>query len=196
MAIFFYYLGQMCLKIHNYPIKKNGKIVTLRYLAVNITEHENKLHALTGKEYHYRQFFLNSPIPYQSLNNEGVILDVNPAWEKNTGYYHEEIVGKYFKSILDDDSQEKFKKNFSLYKEKGEINNVDLKLRKKNGDTIYVHYFGKVEYADDGTFLRSHAVFTDITAQKKAEETLKNRRKDSESLMQPKINFSLSLPMI
>jgi len=183
------YGEKVILKIHNYPIKENGEIVALRCLAVNITEHEKKLHALISKKYHYRQFFINSPIAYQSLNNEGVIIDVNPAWEKTTGYYHEEIVGKYFKSILDDDSQEKFKKNFRLYKEKGEINNVDLKLRKKNGDTIYVHYFGKVEYADDGTFLRSHAVFTDITAQKKAEETLKKSEKRFRELNATKDKF-------
>ncbi|MDY6801862.1 MAG: PAS domain-containing sensor histidine kinase [Bacteroidota bacterium] len=183
------YEEEIILKIQNYPIKENGKIVALRCLAVNITEQENKLQALRDKEYHYRQIFLNSPIAYQSLNNEGIIIDVNPAWEKTTGYCYKEIVGKQFKSILDDGYKEKFKKKFRLYKEKGEINNVDLKLRKKNGDTIYVHYFGKVEYADDGTFLRSHAVFTDITAQKKAEETLKKSEKRFRELNATKDKF-------
>ena len=177
------------LKIHNYPIKENGKVVALRCLAVNITEQENKISALTGKEYHYRQIFLNSPIAYQSLNNKGIIMDVNPAWEETMGYRHDEIVGKNFKSILDKPYQSKFEKAFAVFKEKGEARNIEFKLKKKNGGLIFGSYNGKVEYANDGTFLRSHCVFTDITAQKKAEETLKNSERKFRELNATKDKF-------
>ena len=133
------------LKIHNYPIKENGKVVALRCLAVNITEQENKISALTGKEYHYRQIFLNSPIAYQSLNNKGIIMDINPAWEQTMGYRYDEIIGKSFKSILDDEYQSKFDKIFTDFKEKGEVRNIEFKLKKKNGGLIFGRYNGKVE---------------------------------------------------
>jgi len=177
------------LKIHNYPIKENGKVVALRCLAVNITEQENKISALTGKEYHYRQIFLNSPIAYQSLNNKGIIMDINPAWEQTMGYRYDEIIGKSFKSILDDEYQSKFDKIFTDFKEKGEVRNIEFKLKKKNGGLIFGRYNGKVEYANDGTFLRSHCVFTDITAQKKAEETLKNSERKFRELNATKDKF-------
>jgi len=165
---------EIILKIHNYPIKKDGEIVALRCLAINITEQENKIRALTGKEYHYRQIFLNSPIAYQSLNIEGIIMDVNPAWEETMGYRHDEIVGKSFKSILAKNYHSKFDNAFAVFKEKGETRNIEFKLKKKNGDLIFGSYNGNAEYAEDGTFLRSHCVLTDITAQKQAEETLKS----------------------
>ncbi|MEE4196750.1 MAG: PAS domain-containing sensor histidine kinase [Bacteroidales bacterium] len=180
---------EIILKIHNYPIIENGEIVALRCLAVNITEQENKIHTLTGKEYHYRQIFLNSPIAYQSLNNEGIIIDVNPAWEDATGYRHEEIVGKPFRSILPEPYKVKFEKSYILFKETGEARDVEFKLQKKDGITIEVNYNGKAEFAEDGTFLRSHCVFNDITSQKQAEETLKNSEKRFRELNATKDKF-------
>lgn len=180
---------EIILKIHNHPIKEDGKIVALRCLAINITEQENKLHALTGKEYHYKQIFLNSPIAYQSTNSEGIIIDVNPAWEKTVGYRHEEIIGKSLKSILHEDYQAKFDETYAIFKEKGEVNNIEFKIKKKDGHLIYVSYYGKIEYAQNGTFLRTHCVFTDITAQKLAEETLKKSEKKFKELNATKDKF-------
>ncbi|MFW5721610.1 MAG: PAS domain-containing sensor histidine kinase, partial [Bacteroidota bacterium] len=180
---------EIILKIHNYPIKKDGKIVALRCLAVNITEQENKLRALTGKEYHYKQIFLNSPIAYQSTNSEGIIIDVNPAWEKTVGYSHEEIVGKSLKFIFPEDYHAEFNKIYATFKAKGEVNNIEFKIKKKDGHLIYVSYYGKVEYAQDGTILRTHCVFTDITTQKQAEERLKKSEKKFRELNATKDKF-------
>ncbi|MGM0406928.1 MAG: PAS domain S-box protein [Bacteroidota bacterium] len=181
--------NEIVFKIHNYPIKKNGEIVALRCLAINITDQEKQIHALTGKEYHYRQIFLNSPIAYQSLNKDGILINVNPAWEKIIGYKHEEIVGKSLKYILHDDYKQKFDETFLKFKEKGDINHAQYKLKRKDGEIIDVEYNGKVEYSPDGNYVRSHCVLSDITSQIQAEKTLKRSEKRFRELNATKDKF-------
>ncbi|MCB2195315.1 MAG: PAS domain-containing sensor histidine kinase [Bacteroidetes bacterium] len=164
--------NERIFEIYNTHIKKNGKIDALRCIAIDITEKEKRHKILTSQEKHFRQIFQNFPLPYQSLNNEGEIIDVNPAWEELMGYSRTEIVGKHFEYILTEPNKSKFKKAFNIFKEKGIVSNVSFELMKKDGSTMHANYHGKIEYSDQKKFIRSHCVFSDITLQKKAENTL------------------------
>lgn len=163
---------ELILEIYNNHIKKNGKVVGLRCIAIDITKKEKNYKKLTSQENHYRQIFQNSPIPYQSLDDKGIILDVNPAWLELIGYSKEEIIGKNFTSLLSAENQNKFKKVFNIFKQKGEVSDIQFDLFKKDGSVIYTNYHGKVEYSDSKQFYRTHCVFNDITLQQKAEQTL------------------------
>lgn len=163
---------EITFEIYNTPIKQNGKIETLRCIAIDITEKEKKHQELSNQEKHFRQIFQNFPLPYQSLNNQGILIDVNPAWEALMGYSRNEIIGKNFEMLLTQPNKSRFKKAFTIFKEKGIVSNVSFELLKKDGSTIYVNYNGKIEYSDQKEFIRSHCVFNDITLQKKAEDTL------------------------
>ncbi len=163
---------KLTLEIYNSHIKENGEIVGLRCIAIDITEKEKKYKKLTSQEKHFRQIFQNFPLPYQSLDEKGIIIDVNPAWLELMGYSKEEIVGKNFTSILSADNQKRFKKAFNIFMKKGEISNIQFDLFKKDGSVIYTNYHGKVEYSDTKQFYRTHCVFSDITLQQKAEQTL------------------------
>ena len=163
---------ELTLEIYNSHIKKNGKVVGLRCIAIDITEKEKNYKKLTSQEKHYRQIFQNSPIPYQSLDENGIITDVNPAWLELMGYSEEEIIGKNFTILLSGENQKKFKKAFNIFKKKGEVSNIQFDLFKKDGSVIYINYHGKVEYTIDNQFFRSHFVFNNITLQLKAEQTI------------------------
>ena len=55
----------------------------------------------------YRGLFENAPLPYQSLDENGCFLEINPAWLKVLGgYTREEIIGKPFADFLHPDSIE------------------------------------------------------------------------------------------
>jgi PAS domain S-box-containing protein len=162
---------EVTLEIYNSHIVKNNKVNGLRCIAINITEKENNHQHLSSKEKHYREIFEYSPVPYQSLNADGNIIDVNPAWEKSTGYKKEEVLNKDFGEFLGE-KEAKFHENFTSFKNKGEISNVRIEIRKKCGSTMHVNYSGKIENSSSGDFIRTHCVFNEITSQLKAEQTL------------------------
>lgn len=164
--------NERTFEIYNTHIKKNGKTDSLSCIAIDITKKEISHKELTSQEKRFRQIFQNFPVPYQSLNAEGYIIDVNPAWEELMGYSRNEILGKHFEYILTEPNKSKFNKALNIFKEKGVVSNVSFELLKKDGSTIHINYHGKIEFSENKEFIRSHCVFNDITLQKKAEDTL------------------------
>ena len=163
---------EVILEIYNSIIKNDQEIVGLRCIAIDITEKERKHQELTNKEKHYRHIFHNFPLPYQALNKDGVIIDVNPTWEQIMGYTRDEIIGRQFSDIITEEEREKFKHAFAIFKEKGQSSNIQFDIIKKDGNIINANYHGKIEKSDNNDYIRSHCVFTDITLQRKAEDTL------------------------
>ncbi len=157
--------------IHNNHIKKNGEIIALRCIAIDITEKEKLNKQVISQKEHYEHIFYKTPIAYQSLDENGNFLNVNPTWEKITGYNKSEIIGKNFKTILINDFAQKSEKAFKIFQEKGEINNIHVRLVRKDKKIIDVSYNGKIEKLSNGSF-KTHCVFNDITSQKKAEQKL------------------------
>ncbi len=160
------------LEIYNSHINKNGNITGLRCIAIDITEKEKHHIKISSQEKHYRQIFQNFPLPYQSLNEVGDIIDVNPLWEEITGYSRDEVMGKNFSFILSGEYIQKFHKSFEAFKKNGVVSNIEFDLIKKESSIINVNYHGKIEYDEYGKFYRTHCVFSDITLQRKAEQTL------------------------
>ncbi len=163
---------KIVLEIYNSHIVNDNKVTGLRCIAINITEKENHHQQLSTQEKHYREIFEYSPIPYQSLDVKGNIIDINPAWEKTTGYKKAEVLNKNFADFLSKEEKVSFHKNFTLFKQKGEINNVRYKINKKDGSIIHINYSEKIENDNNGNFNRTHCVFSEITLQLKAEKTL------------------------
>lgn len=56
------------------------------------------------------------PDPYQSLNEDGVIIDINDEWSKLLNYDREEVIGKYFGDFLSENEKPLFKKHFEYFK--------------------------------------------------------------------------------
>ena len=57
----------------------------------------------------YRLYFERSPLPYQSLDPDGKILEVNPAWLELLGYSNDEVIGEPFLNFLAPLDQKIFK---------------------------------------------------------------------------------------
>jgi PAS domain S-box-containing protein len=147
-------------------------------LALNNLEQKNKKleaeEALRISEEKFRALYQNAPMSYQSLDDNGCFIDINPTWEKTLGYTREEVIGKWYGDFLHPDYVEHFRINFPAFKKRGSISGVQFKLRKKSGDYIHVSFDGCIGYYPDGSFRQTYCVFKDITEQQKAEENLKN----------------------
>ncbi len=126
----------------------------------------------------YKSLYDNAPLPYQSLNAEGIIIDANPAWLKLMGYTRAEVIGKWYGSFLHPDAKAVFVKNFPVLKTCGLVTDVPFKLQKKDGSYIHISLNGLSSYFPDGSFKQTHCVFQDITIQQATLEKLKNSERE------------------
>ncbi|SDB90729.1 response regulator [Williamwhitmania taraxaci] len=132
----------------------------------------------------YKSLYENAPLPYQSLNEDGIILDVNPAWLKLLGYSIDEVVGKWYGSFLHPDAKAAFAKNFPVLKTCGSVAEVPFMLRKRDSSYIRISLNGLSSYFPDGSFKQTHCVFHDITVQEAALEGLKNSEHQKSIILQ------------
>lgn len=141
---------------------------------------------LRNSEEKFKTLYENAPLSYQSLDNNGCFIDINPTWEKTLGYSKEEVIGKWYGDFLHPDFVDHFRVNFPAFKQRGYIHDVQFQLRKKSGEYIHVSFEGCVGYNADGTFRQTYCVFKDITEQKKFEDALT----ESENRFRHAFNFA------
>jgi PAS domain S-box-containing protein len=154
-------------------ILKPYDAVELKY-AVELALYKNKMEKElkeSGKKFHL--LFDNSPLPYQSLDENGFFLDVNQVWLDCLGYSKDEVIGKNFAQFLAPGYTEQFKKNFPIFKSAGEIHDVEFEMKHKDGSHIFVSFEGKIGYDELGRFKQTHCIFQDISQRIKAEKNLK-----------------------
>lgn len=125
-----------------------------------------------------------APHPYHSLDERGHINTVNDAWLDVLGYDRDAVVGAWFGDFLASDSRASFDRNFSDFKEAGRVCDREYELEKADGTTITVLFDGQIEYDADGSFLRTHCQFHDISERKAFEEELERQRDSLEVLNQ------------
>jgi two-component system cell cycle sensor histidine kinase/response regulator CckA len=139
----------------------------------DITEKREMVEALRQSEEKFRMFFEKAPIGYQSLNEQGLILEVNPTWLEILGYNREEVVGHWFGDFLTPEYRQLFPERFARFKTLREVNEVEFDLVKKDGRVITLSFVGRIALNDEGNFKQTHCVFTDITERQRAEEALR-----------------------
>ena len=136
-------------------------------------KNNDKERELRELEKRYKLFYQYAPLPYQSLDENIEIIDVNQAWLDLFGYDKEEVIGMCFCEFLILESKELLKSRFSHFKEVGFIQDVEYEIVKKNGIHRIIWLDGRIEYDKDGKFKQSHCFFKDITERKQAEIELK-----------------------
>lgn len=129
--------------------------------------------ALQRSEEKFRVLYENIPVPYQSLDENGRFIEANDAFLKKLGYSREEVIGTWFGDLAAPYHVDRFRENFSHFKEKGEVNDVEMDIKKKDGSIISVSYTGRIGYDQHGGFKQTHCVWEDVTERKQADEKLK-----------------------
>lgn len=151
----------------NEMVKLSQKIAKLERAEFKFTKARE---AFNKNEKSFRLLYEEAPLPYQSLDRDGNIIEINKAWIDELGYSREEVIGKWFGDFLPPGYHGEFKKNYKRFKAAGEIFGVEVELVKKDRSSIYVIYDGKVAYDEKGNFKRSHCIFRNITEQRRFEE--------------------------
>lgn len=131
---------------------------------------ENKIRESEEK---YRSLYENSPLPYQSLDENGFFLDVNPAWLRILGYQRDEVIGQSYGDFLHPEWKPHFELNFPAFKKRGYVNDVQFKIRHKEGHYLDISFEGCIGYTPEGKFKQTYCVFQDITERKQVEQKLR-----------------------
>jgi PAS domain S-box-containing protein len=127
---------------------------------------------LKESEERFRMLFDKAPVGYQSLDENGIFIEVNETWSSILGYDRNDVIGKWFGDFLAPGISDAFRKRFVLFKNKGKIHS-EFNMVKKNGEIIMVSFDGKIALNTDGEFKQTHCVLEDVTELRKAEETLR-----------------------
>ena len=128
--------------------------------------------ALRESEERFASLFIEAPLGYQALDEEGRFLDVNTAWLEALGYAREEVVGKRFEEFLAPEFVEAFREHFETFKARGAIDSR-FEMIHRNGENRVIAFHGRVGHRPDGSFAQTHCLLTDITESRRAEDALR-----------------------
>ena len=128
--------------------------------------------ALRESEERFASLFIEAPLGYQALDEQGRFLDVNTAWLEALGYAREEVVGRRFEEFLTPGSVEAFRERFEVFKKRGAIDSR-FEMIHKNGEKRAIAFDGRIGHKPDGSFAQTHCILTDVTESKRAEDALR-----------------------
>ena len=154
-------------------VEAGGKVIQYRIAITDITRRRKAEDDLRRSEEKFRLLFDKAPLGYQSLDEDGIIREVNQAWLDILGYSRQEVIGHWFGDFLPPDYFERFPERFTCLKDTGEVCNLDFELVRKDGAQITVSFYGRVAFDDQGGFVRTHCMFEDVTARRQTEEALR-----------------------
>ncbi|MEN8614148.1 PAS domain S-box protein [Dehalogenimonas sp. THU2] len=149
----------------------------------DITERKTLEQTLRLEDQRYREFFMNSPFGYQSLDNEGRIKDVNQAWLNGLGYSREEVIGKWFGDFLAPEQADIFRERFPKFKAAGKTH-AEFLMKHKDGSVTLEAIDGKVAYDLTGAFKHTHCVLQDVTEARRAEAIIQQSRQKYQALFE------------
>jgi PAS domain S-box-containing protein len=121
---------------------------------------------------YYRILFQQSPHPYQSLDEDAKVVNVNDIWLETLGYKTDDVIGNWFGDFLDGGDKKRFAKYYSLLLQTGEIHDIDFRMRRKDGELIDISFDGRIGKTETGSFDMAYCLWRDVSLMKKAQVAL------------------------
>ena len=170
-------------------INKNGEIIwldiyykiityqkkpTFLISFIDITERKQAEVKLKESEEKYRFLFEKSPFFILLINDQGKIIDCNPALETLIGYRQDEIIGNHFSQLpsLDKDIIPVLSKRFKKVINGQSIPPIDIQAIKKDKTKIWINIESSLINLGDNKY--NLVMGHDISKKKEVEEKLKD----------------------
>ncbi|MBK8658345.1 MAG: PAS domain S-box protein [Bacteroidetes bacterium] len=115
------------------------------------------------------------------VNSDGKILYANDQFCRNLGFTKIELIGKNILDYFYNEDFVRLSKQKLEMRKKGLSDVYEIKMRKKNGEGIWIRVNGKPVFNSEGKFVCSVGIHIDITKQKELEEELIFAKEDLES---------------
>ncbi len=151
-----------------------GQVIGLYGVARDITERFRAEAALRESEARFRAMFEQSPVAYQSLDEQGRFLDVNPVLCELLGYVPEQLIGRLFGDVWMPSARDDFPSCFASFLQKGLVQR-EIRLQHRDGHEVVVWLVGRIQRDFDGRFVCTHCILADITERTAVASALKER---------------------
>jgi PAS domain S-box-containing protein len=138
----------------------------------DVTKRKRSEIALNRSEKRYRQLVETMNEGLGLADENYIFTYVNPRFCEMLGYHRSDIVGCKLIDFVHDDYKAVMKDQIARRK-KGEEERFELAWKTKGGEIVYTSASPKALYDEQGRFIGSMGILTDITYRKKAEEALR-----------------------
>lgn len=143
----------------------------LLFITRDITEYKKAEEKMKQSEKKYRTLFDNMPGAYYRTDKEGNFLIINPEGVKLFGYNSlEDILGKNIAQHFYFTPEERKKYLQELEKNKGNLKDFELTLKKKDGSPLVISDTSHYYYNEEGNIAGVEGIFVDITERKQDEK--------------------------
>ena len=171
------------------PVIIDNKVVGVQGITRDITERKNAEKALRESEERYKALFERSLELVYLCDFEGNFIDANDTALKSLGYTKKDIKSLNFSSILvGDQLPPAIEAVEEILKTGFQKDVVEFKLRRKDGEHIFVESQGALIYRD-GKPYAIQAIARDITERKRAEDALNKAKEAAETANKAKSEF-------
>ena len=154
---------------------RQGRVIGVMGIFEDITERKRVEEQLQRSEEKYLNLFQDAPLMYVITRNEqGVpfISDCNKLFLRSVGFSREEVIGKPLADFYSPNSRARLLEGGGYSRAlAGEFVMGERQLVTRNGRMIQTLLYTKPETDYSGNVTGTRAMFVDITASRKAEET-------------------------
>ncbi|MEE9248186.1 MAG: PAS domain S-box protein, partial [Dehalococcoidia bacterium] len=162
----------ICLVTATVRLASDRSIIGYQGIIRDITERKRMEEALRSSEAKFRGLFENLPEGVYQCKPYGNFIAANPAFVQLLGYEsEEELLGVSGRNMwANPEDRDPY---FQHLKEKGELRNIELTLKRKDGQHVTVLENDRLVRDEKGQILYIEGALTDITERKRAEEALR-----------------------
>ena len=146
-------------------------LVALGVMGQRHAERRRSEERLRISEERYRDLYDNAPDMFCSVDaTNGKIIHCNKTLAEKSGFTIEEIRHRSVFDLYHPDGLEEVKRVFELFRKTGEVRDVELPIRRRDGEKLWVSVNVSGVRDEDGNVLHSRAVLRDITERRAIEE--------------------------
>ena len=143
----------------------------LLFITRDITDYKKAEEIIKQSEKKYRTLFENMPGAYYRTDKDGNLIMINPEGAKLFGYNSsEDILGKNISQHLYFAPEDRKKYLKGLEKNKGNLKDFELTLKKKDGSPLVISDTSHYYYDKEGNIAGIEGIFVDITERKQNEK--------------------------
>jgi PAS domain S-box-containing protein len=165
---------------------KQGKPVRMGGVIQDITDRKLAEEAVKFASAYNRSLIEASLDPLVTIAPDGVIMDVNEATEKVTGYSREDLIGTDFSIYFTEPI--KAKEGYLAAFKEGSVKDYPLQIRRRDGHLTPVIYNASVYRDEAGEVIGVFAAARDISERKRAEEAVRQVNAYNRSLIEASLD--------
>jgi PAS domain S-box-containing protein len=170
---------------YKFPIYRNGQPAFVGAISLDITERKRAQQALQRSEARFRGVFEQAAVGIAIVSPNETIIEVNQKLCAMLGYTKEELLTLTVQDITHPEDFEREQRYvLEVLADEREDFNIQKRYVHKQGYSVWVNLSSNVIRDEDGTIQFVIGVVVDITAQKRAEETLQAREALYRSLVE------------